>query len=652
MYKRQIFNNRKQKSVSLGLDYRVFSTTKVRFSALINQDDQPFNRQVTARATTSQTVATIDANGQPTGTGAILPDYTETFSEARPINNSQMILTSVTIGTTDNQRLFNLGAEHKYDRLELEYKAAYSQSHSILNTGEGGSRDGGGSFSMFVRGIGWAVDRSDSQHYPTWVQKSGPDVSDPLVYTPNVITRRNNRKNIDIFTGKLDAKYLLPTALPANVKTGLSLRSQELRRTNADRRWNPVGASAGSLASLYTGSLDTSFEERYGKQIPYIDAADIVTDIKNNPNQWAEDLYYTTTREYIGNDQAKEDVLAGYAQSQVIIGKLKALAGVRYERTEVDSAGYVRSAALSTTAQRAADPIGFGITDYNNYQTTKGSYDNWFPGVYLTYNISKNLIVRANWTNSIGRPSFGNLVPSFSVNTNTEVVTVSNPALEPQTSENWDASIEYYFEPVGLLSANVFRKTMSGFIVDGLVGTIGSGINNGFGGDYADYDLRTSFNGGDATIDGFEFAYQQRFEFLPKPFNGLSIFANYTWLDTEGDYGEINTTPASTSDVVNFVPEAINIGLSYSYLKFGARVTWNRTGRYLNGYNANAALLRYTMERDMWDASVSYRLKKGFALFADVRNITNSPRAWERAAGITSSYIFFTAVNFGIKGEF
>jgi TonB-dependent receptor len=650
---RDLFNNRKQKSASVKLDYRVSPTTKLTFGALVNQDDQPFNRQITFRATTSQSVATLDANGNPTGTGAILPNYTETFSQARALNNSQFILTSITIGTVDDQGQFNFAAEHKFDRLEINYGAAYSLSHSVLNTGEHGDREGGGSVSMNVRNVGWSVDRSRSDDYPTWVQTEGPDVSNPNVYIPGTITRRNNSKDIDILAAKADVKYLLPTSLPANVKAGFNFRSQKLKRENADRQWNPVSATAGALASLVDlNRVETSMEERIGKEIPYIDAADIVTDIKNNPGRWTENLYYATTRTFIGNDRVKEDVLAAYSQGQVQFGKLKALAGLRYERTEVDSAGYVASPVLSTSAQRTADPVGSGVKDYNNYRQTMGGYNNWFPGVYLTYNLTKNLLLRANWSNSIGRPAFTTLVPTFSVNTTTEVVNVNNAGLGPQTSENWDLGLEYYFEPVGLLSANVFRKNMNGFIVTGTLGTVGSGPDNGFGGDYAGYDLRSSFNGGEAIIEGFEIGYQQRFEFLPKPFSGLSAFATYTWLRTEGDYGEINAAPPSTTDVLNFIPEAINAGLSYSYRGFGARVMWNKTARYLNGYNTNAALLRYTTEREMLDASVSYRMRNSLTLFVDVRNITNAPRAWERAAGKVTSYVFFTSVNFGIKGEF
>lgn len=651
---RDIYNNRKQKSVSAKLDYRVSPSTTINFNVLLNEDDQPFNYWYISRAATSQTIATIGANGQPTGTGVILPDYTETFTQVRGLSNSRFILTSQLIGFNDKQINISAGAKHQMERIELNYDVAYSQSHSLMNTGERGSRQGGGNFTMDVRGVGWTIDRGASEDYPTWAQTEGPDISNASVYTPGTMSRRNNRRNLDNMAAKVDLKYALPTKLPVYIKLGSSFRGQELQRVNADRRWNPVGATAGSLASLVDmARVSTSMEERIGREIPFIAPEQIVADIRDNPARWSEDIYYATTRTLIGNDRVRENVFAGFAQGQVTMGRLKAISGIRYERTEVDSAGYVPAAVLSTTAQRNADPVAAGLADYSNFRQTKGSYDNWFPGVYLTYNITKNLLLRANWSNSIGRPGFTTLVPTFSVSDTTRIVNVNNAGLGPQTSENWDAGIECYFEPVGLLSANVFRKTMQKFIVTGVVGTVDSGHDNGFGGDYAGYDLQTTFNGGKATVEGFELAYQQRFEFLPRPFSGLSAFANYTWLRTEGDYGEADTAPRSTTDVLNFIPEAINAGLGYSYRGFGARVMWNRTGRYLNTYNANPALLRYTRTRETIDASISYRFKRAYTVFLDVRNLANEPtNRWERAAGLVNAYFTFTNVNFGIKGEF
>ena len=650
---RDIYNNRKQKSVSLKLDFRMSPSTTFNVTALVNEDDQPTNYWYIDRAVTTQTIATLNAAGQPTGTGSILPNYTDNVTSVRGTTNSQIILTSQLIGFDDQQVNFNAGAKHKLDRFEVNYDAAFSRSNSILNTGEHGKRGGGGTFTASVRGIGWTIDRGGSEEYPLWTQTEGPDISDPRIYIPSTMSRRNNRKDIANLSAKGDVKYLLPTELAATFKSGFSLRSQEVKRANADRQWTPVGAVAGSLASLVNlGKVTTSEEKRIGRQIPFIDPGDLVKDIRENPARWNEDKYYATTRTFIGNDNVSEEVLAGYLQGQVLIGKLKALAGVRYERTDVKSAGYVASTVLSTTAQRTANPVAAGTADYNNRRKTDGTYDQWFPGVYLTYNLTRNLLLRANWSNSIGRPAFTTLVPTFSVNTSTEVVNANNAGLGPQTSENWDAGVEYYFEPVGTLSANVFRKNMHKFIVTGNAGTIASGKDNGFSGDYAGYTLTSTFNGGEATIEGFEIGYQQRFEFLPGPLSGLSFFGTYTRLRTEGDYGTPSTTPPSTKDVLNFIPEAINAGLSYSHRGFGARISWNRTGQYLNSYNANPALLRYTVRREMFDASVSYRMRKSHTFFVDVRNITNSPRSWARPAGVTNAYIFFTSVNVGVKGEF
>ena len=650
---RDIYNNRKQKSVSAKFDYRLSPSTTFSACALINEDDQPFNYWYIDRAVTTQTLATLAANGTPTGTGTILPNYTDTLTQVRGLNGSQMILTSQLIGFNDQQVNLNAGAKHKFGALQLNYDGAYSLSHSLFNTGEHGKRGGGGTFTTSVRSIGWTIDRGASEEYPRWQQTEGANISDPNVYTPSSIQRRNNSKELEIISAKGDASYSPAAPWPVTLKSGFSFRRQEVRHWSADRQWTPVGAAPGSLASLVDlGKISTSEEKRIGRQIPFIDPGDLVRDIGDHPARWSDDLYYATQHRFQGRDTVSEDVLAGFGQGQVVLGRLKAMAGVRYERTKVASAGFVPALVQSTTAQRNANPVGTATADNNVYRRTAGAYDDWFPGVYLTYNVTRNFLLRANWSNSIGRPAFTTLVPTFSVNNTTEVVNTNNAGLGPQTSENWDAGIEYYFEPVGSFSANVFRKNLRQFLVTGTVGTIGVGAGNGFNGDYAGYSLTSTFNGGAAKIEGCEIGYQQRFEFLPKALSGLSAFANYTWLRTDGDYGSTSTAPRSTKDVLNFIPEAINAGLSYSYHGWGARASWNRTGKYLNSYNANPALLRYTDRREMFDASLSYRTRRSHTFFVDVRNITNSPRSWSRPAGLTNAYIFFTSVNFGVKGEF
>ena len=64
----------------------------------------------------------------------------------RPLNASQFILTQIKIGTVDDQRQFDFGLDHIFERGAIDYGAAFSQSHSVLDTGEHGDCAGGGSF--------------------------------------------------------------------------------------------------------------------------------------------------------------------------------------------------------------------------------------------------------------------------------------------------------------------------------------------------------------------------------------------------------------------------------------------------------------------------------------------------------------------------
>eukprot|EP01041_Mallomonas_annulata_P041498 gene41498-65590_t len=163
--------------------------------------------------------------------------------------------------------------------------------------------------------------------------------------------------------------------------------------------------------------------------------------------------------------------------------QLRAVGGLRFEETEVAGRGFVRARTLATVAA-VPDPVARARLDYNNPRSIEGRYSNTFPGAYLTYNFSRSFLARANWSNSIGRPPFANLVPREDVNDQTQTLTVGNPALKPQFAENIDFTLEYYFEPVGALSVGVFRKELKDFIVSLGGQTVPDGPANGYGGSY------------------------------------------------------------------------------------------------------------------------------------------------------------------------
>jgi TonB-dependent receptor len=315
----------------------------------------------------------------------------------------------------------------------------------------------------------------------------------------------------------------------------------------------------------------------------------------------------------------------------------------------------VRQRFGSTAAQQAADPIGSAQRDYvNNRRELSGRYTKSFPSIHLTHDLQANLKARLSWSNSFGRPPLSNLMPSETVNETAQTLTISNPSLKPRLAENWDATLEYYFEPVGTLSVGWFHKTITDYFVNGVLsGTVEGGPNNGFNGEYAGFSILQTQNLGTAVIQGWEIAYSQQFNFLPGFLKGLGGGANFTFLDTHGNFG--GTTDRKTGEVPGFIPFTANANLHWRHRGFSARVLWNRTGEYINAFtDTGSGRNQYTRSRAVVNAGVAYQYKPWLSFSIDVGNLFNEPQVFYRgiADQISEYRIPGTTVTFGVSGRF
>ena len=129
--------------------------------------------------------------------------------------------------------------------------------------------------------------------------------------------------------------------------------------------------------------------------------------------------------------------------------------------------------------------------------TRDGNYRDFFPSFHLRYEPVRGVLLRASYSTGSARPAFSDVYPVTTITYNTTSglgqVRQSNPGLRPQFSDNYDVSVEYYFEPVGVLSAGVFEKKLTDFIASE-TRLIETGTGNGFDGDYAGFDLITTRN--------------------------------------------------------------------------------------------------------------------------------------------------------------
>jgi TonB-dependent receptor len=281
-----------------------------------------------------------------------------------------------------------------------------------------------------------------------------------------------------------------------------------------------------------------------------------------------------------------------------------------------------------------------------------GDYAKYFPSIHFRYKPRRDIVMHASYSTSSARPAISVIVPGTTVSYNSGTglgsVSQNNPGLKPQYTENYDVSLEYYFEPAGVLSGGWFHKDIRDFI-QGSTRVIGTGTDNGFGGNYAGFDFATRTNLGNAKIDGLEFNYNQRLTGLPKPFNGLSIFANYTKLTTSGSYSD------GANVLANFVPKTYHAGFSFDWRGFGARVEYHYKSAYVSGVDNTNFLLSTTVADDPTvDLNFSYKWKPWLTAFVDVVNVYNRSPAWYigNSQRIVMSELYGTRVNFGISGRF
>ncbi|MBI4621687.1 MAG: TonB-dependent receptor, partial [Verrucomicrobia bacterium] len=603
------------------LDYKLGEHSRVYLSSTVNRlTDHDTDRIVTFA--TPQTIATLDAAGNPTGTGGILPGFTNTFTTVRAVPNSTVNVAADNAYKDAETRYHQLGGVYKFATLELDWNLYKSNSKSNYS----GQRN----FAFTARGIGYTVDQRARSDFPIVTQTAGPSIADLASFTENRY-RIDRRAGWDTYRGvSINGRKSFSTPVPSYVKFGVKIREQ--RRVLEATQWsgNYIGPDGVMGVNPATGRNDDDLAQfgliERGRlhtddvRFPNVPAPAfpghtnklIDTALESNPRLFLQETAANMQAQLTGDQKFKERIPAAYIMGHVQLGRLSILAGVRVERTKTEGEGALQAITPEERARRAAF-VGTltdaeirrrSLAEFGGRQVRTGDYQNVLPGVHFKFALSPRFITRLSYATNIGRPGIGQLIPRTNVNFDNQAITSSNPSLKPQTADNFDLSAEYYFEPAGTVSIGVFQKEIKNFIFTSGGATVPAGADNGFGGDYAGYSLTTQYNGGSAKVRGLELNYSQQFTFLPGIFGGLGAYANYTRMESAGNYGAGNAiavAPNPKGKVAGFNPETANFGVSYIRNKVTVRLQYNHRARYLTTYNVVDSQLVYRIRRDTLD---------------------------------------------------
>ncbi|UIJ44317.1 TonB-dependent receptor [Sphingomonas cannabina] len=294
-----------------------------------------------------------------------------------------------------------------------------------------------------------------------------------------------------------------------------------------------------------------------------------------------------------GNWEVKENIHALYGQANFDVGGLRGNFGVRYVHTGFDSAGYVCNPGALCTAE----------ADWA-WQSAKRSYDNVLPSVNIIADVKPNLLFRFAAAQVVARPNYADLTNFFWLSDQVLTGAGGNPDLKPYKSNNFNASLEWYFAPRAILSAEVFYKDISNYI---LSQTVPEEHFNQSQNMVSTYDISRPFNAGSAEVKGFAVAYQQN---LPL---GFGILANYTFSDGEGQDGRDlpynSRHQASLSPYFESGPVAI-------------RGTYTWRSKYFTGIDRGDEM--YVRDTANVDVSATYNFTPNVGLTLAGMNLTDS----------------------------
>jgi TonB-dependent receptor len=300
-------------------------------------------------------------------------------------------------------------------------------------------------------------------------------------------------------------------------------------------------------------------------------------------------------------------------------------AGMRNERTDVTSAGVGRLPVLLTVSN--ADPTLLS-TAYSPTQpiSTKSKYSYLLPSMDMKLEVTPEVHARFSASRTLTRPAINYLTPVLNVGSLPRIGALTadggNPALKPYLSDNFDFAVEWYYQQNSYASINYFIKDVTNFIVQGTQRQTINGVIDPSTGQEAIYTVSQRVNGPDATVDGFEFAWQHVFGDT-----GFGFNANVTLVDTDKPYNRNDISQSGFA--VTGLADSANVVGFYDMNGFEVRVAANWRDEYLLQFGQNQNTGEFGAEPTFVnsslqiDLSTSYQITDQLNVFFEALNVTN-----------------------------
>jgi iron complex outermembrane recepter protein len=503
-----------------------------------------------------------------------------------------------------SRQVYNLaaGGEWTFGKLKTSFEASY------------GNGSGGGFRFAQINAVGMGVNFDldlDNPGRPFSVSNTSANFGQASTFVLGASLDNRVVDARDQWEAKFDLDYEVAdqglTSIEAGVRfTGLNndrfRRQINVNLTPRQIRLNTVPALLGNesfLVDFLAGSEFVGFDLPPLISGPVIDgsaAADLGIVFNRDATLFGLDAFDIAEKTSAAYFQLNfEDEIFGVPMS--------GNAGVRIVHTSLDSAGSI------------AQPNGSLLP----LSTSRG-YTDVLPSFNLAFDLSDNFKVRLAGSKAVAPQEIIDLRVGTALNFGNFIGQAGNPFLDPFRATQIDLSFEWYFDQGSILSLAFFNKDVESFVQNRVF--IEQYLDGSFPPILRDFQVTRPSNAASGFARGFEVGFVDTFDFLPAPFDGLGIQANYTYIDTQGANINRAGNPVPLED---FSKHSYNLVGFYQKGPITARVAYNWRDKFLDTTFGPGGTTEFRDARGLLSASLDIKLTDWLTITADGRNITRSP---------------------------
>lgn len=375
---------------------------------------------------------------------------------------------------------------------------------------------------------------------------SDVDLSNIANYRVSGITDTSNRPWGESIQARIDGDMPVELGPIDRIQAGLRFSTRDSAAATVTRSLTALGAGVTTAATQFTDlPLNFQFVQSGFDGDPTQHPVTWISPTRDSVYKYIDQIralfgvtgYPARVTSWTANENSYSAYLQGHYAVEVGGIPIDGQIGLRVVKTTNKVSG-------TTTFGGVVTPL-----------TKTAQYADYLPNVSARLKLSPELQARFAFTITRTRPGFSQLNPTITVGgipatctggatpftdqlNCARVSSSGNIDLKPVQSNNYDASLEWYFSRTGSATVGVFRRDLNGFI-NNITETVLDPT-------YGYLALTRPLNGQKGKIQGVELGFRTLFDFggAPQWVRNFGVLANYTYLDHAS---ELQVSPATAN---------------------------------------------------------------------------------------------------------